>query len=250
MKKVKTLVVNDFRSSLKSKKEFSEFVYWCARESNLQNLRIEFDKNELDMLSKFCRFMDDCLVHPITKKSVFENLEIMINISITESYNERRMYDYNVKYYYNSPTVDIIHNKLYDAHFNNDNTIYFEKVSNTIKNSYTLKKFKTCYVVLHLFDIKLHFKFINSSSLMPLNERSKTLVEFVNKFNTRWSNYYEEERKKHGEKRCKAYIRADERTKVCYCSEKLFHLPKEYYSEYSEETSWNNEDYSWVYDPQ
>ena len=93
MKKVKTLVVNDFRSSLKSKKEFSEFVYWCARESKQTKIQVEFNENELDLLSKFCRFMDDCLVHSFTKKYVFENLDIIINISITEDYDENKMYD-------------------------------------------------------------------------------------------------------------------------------------------------------------
>lgn len=249
MKKVKTLVVNDFRSSLKSKKEFSEFVYWCARESKQTKIQVEFNENELDLLSKFCRFMDDCLVYSFTKKYVFENLDIIINISITEDYDENKMYDYSVRYYYNSSTVDINHNKMYNAYFNNDNTIYFEKVRNIIKNGYTLNKFKTCYVVLHLFDVRLHFKFNNPSSLIPLDERSKTLVEFVNKFNTRWSKYYEEERRRHSEKRLKECEEAEKRIKFSYCSEKMFHLSEEF-SEYSEETSWNNEDYSWVYDPQ
>lgn len=108
MKKVKTLVVNDFRSSLKSKKEFSEFVYWCARESKQTKIQVEFNENELDLLSKFCRFMDDCLVYSFTKKYVFENLDIIINISITEDYDENKMYDYSVRYYYNSSTVDIL----------------------------------------------------------------------------------------------------------------------------------------------
>ena len=149
MKKVKTLVVNDFRSSLKSKKEFSEFVYWCTRESKQTKIQVEFNENELDLLSKFCRFMDDCLVYSFTKKYVFENLDIIINISITEDYDENKMYDcwiYNMPFVKKISIIGIFKDPRQLEWFeccNSDDVNYKDlgSISDMIKEKITKSKF-------------------------------------------------------------------------------------------------------------
>lgn len=234
-----TITIENFEKYLNSQNDFEILMnfMWHNHKNDGALFKFEFNSDKLDMLRPFARITKSLIRHLNTRDPMYDFLEriiVVIHDDISRFYN-----DDNLKQRcHRCLQKDEL--SLYKSSYCKNRTIYFERISNMLFNNIPHSKIR-CYVVLHLYDVRLHYKCIDLGRLLlPLDKQSYMLPKFVNSFNDRWYAYYKKEKEK-----------AEENKKFChrFYDDILYSLPEEY-SEYSSETSWSNEEYSWVFDPQ
>lgn len=238
----KIIIIKDFEKYLKSEIDFCNLlrIIWYNHKNDDAIFKFDF-KSNINMLKVFIdhanNFKDPYERwggHNVLKRSI-----IVIHDDISKIYN-----DDNLKQRCYRCLKEEYGLNLYDSYSHKDGSIFFERTSIMFS---TITTKLDVYVFLHLYDEELKFKYINANSIMPLDEQSSVLPEFIQRFNNRWYTYLEKEK----EKLKKEKEKAEENKKFChyFYDDILYSLPEEY-SEYSSETSWYSEDYRWVFDPQ
>lgn len=258
MENIKVVKVKNFKEAFECKEKFEAFVALCRYNIRYNKIMplIEFDLNKKEdsyLYKSLCNYMNMSNYKNSYIQELCNHLIIVINIDISDDYNDNNFMQYKIiDHHYNDDNdndIYVKHKNFNNCTINNNNQIHFSKL-NSLENTI----FENCFVILHLFDEKLYFKLSNSnrfSSLISLDEKGCVFVEFVTKFNKRWKTFYKNEINKYKENKKVRLENLKKHKEFCnrFYYDKLYRLPSEY-SEYSENTSWCNEDYKWVYDPQ
>ena len=166
-----TITIENFEKYLNSQNDFEILMnfMWHNHKNDGALFKFEFNSDKLDMLRPFVRITKSLIRHLNTRDPMYDFLEriiVVIHDDISRFYN-----DDNLKQRcHRCLQKDEL--SLYKSSYCKNRTIYFERISNMLFNNIPHSKIR-CYVVLHLYDVRLHYKCIDLGRLLlPLDKQS------------------------------------------------------------------------------